>query len=216
MKKTISFTFVFILAIAVWVWGASPKNYLPLQEGLVWEYQQTFVDLKTEKQTGTAKSIKENLAPTELQGVKVVPQVFSFYQPANTLKQKSKSFIVQDAGGFFVVARQGLNEPEPKFLPEKFYILKLPLTKGASWQQSVPGLMIRNTIEDTAATVQVPAGTFKDCLLVKKEYFHPKDPKKPVQEGHFWFAPGVGNVKVVLKNSLENKQIIQELVSFKK
>jgi hypothetical protein len=216
MKKTISFTFLFILAIAVWVWGASSENYLPLQEGLVWEFQSTFLDLKTKKQTGTAKSIKENLAPTELRGIKVVPQVFSFYQPADTLKQKTKSFIVQDASGFYVVARQVLNEPKPRFLPEKFYILKFPLTKGASWQHSAPGLMIRNTVEDTAATVQVPAGTFKNCLLIKKEYFHPKVPKNAVQEGHFWFAPEVGNVKVVLKNSAENKQIIQELVSFKK
>jgi hypothetical protein len=216
MKKTISFTILFILVTAVWVWGTSPESYLPLQKGLVWEYQSTFLDLKTTKQTGTAKSIKENLAPTELQGVKVVPQVFSFYQPAGTLKQKTKSFIVQDASGFYVVARQSLNEPEPRFLPEKFYILKFPLTKGATWQQSAPGLMIRNTIEDIAATVRVPAGTFKNCLLVKKEYFHPKDPKNAVQQGHFWFAPEVGNVKVVLKNSPENKQIIQELVSFKK
>jgi hypothetical protein len=216
MKKIILLAFLFICCINGWVWGESPESYLPLQEGLTWEFQQTILDLKTQKQVAAAKSIKENLAPTELQGVKVIPQVFSFYQPANQLKQKTKSFIVQDASGFHVVARQSLNEPKPSFIPEKFYILKFPLTKGASWEQPVKGLIIKNTIEGRNETVQVPAGTFRHCLLVKKLYFHKKDPKSPVQEGLFWFAPEVGNVKVVIKNSPENKEIIQELVSFKK
>jgi hypothetical protein len=216
MKKTISLILLFILGIAGLVWGVAPETYLPLKEGLVWEFQHTFLDLKTQKQVGVAKSIKENLAPMELQGVKVIPQIYSFYQPANTLKQKTKSFIVHGASGFYVVARQSLNEPKPRFLSEKFFILKFPLSKGASWEQAVHGLIIHNTIEDTAATVQVPAGTFKNCLLVKKVYFHQKDPKNALQESLLWFAPEVGNVKVLTKNTPENKQIIQELVSFKK
>ena len=206
----------FILSLSLSSFGASQDNYLPLTAGMTWEFQHTFLDLKTQKQVAAAKSLKENLAPEELQGVKVTPQVFSFYQPAGQLKQKTKSFIVQDASGFHVVARQSLNEPEPTFLPEKFYILKFPLTQGASWKQPAGKLIIHNTIEDTAATVQVPAGTFTDCLLVKKLYFHEKDPEHAIQEGLFWFAPEVGNIKVVLKNFPENKEIIQELVSFKK
>lgn len=216
MKKKVFLIGFLILGLSGWVWGASPESYFPLQEGLVWEIQHTLLDLKTGKQIGTAKSRKENLAPTELKGLKVVPQVFSFYEPADTLKQKLKYFVVRDAGGFYVVARQSLNQPEPTFLPEKFYILKFPLTKGAAWKQSARGLIIHNTVEDTAATVQVPAGTFENCLLIKKVYFHEKDPKNAVQEGHFWFAPQMGNVKVVRKNTPENKEIIQELVSFQK
>jgi hypothetical protein len=37
-----------------------------------------------------------------------------------------------------------------------------------------------------------------------------------VKETDFWFAPEVGNVKVVIKHPQENKEIVQELVSFKK
>lgn len=217
MKKLVfCLTIVFVLSLSLSGFGASQECYLPLKEGQIWEFQHTFLDLKTQKQVGVAKSIKENLAPMELQGIKVTPQVYSFYQPANTLKQKTKSFIVHGASGFYVVARQSLNEPKPRFLSEKFYILKFPLAKGASWEQPVHGLIIHNTIEDTAATVQVPAGTFKNCLLVKKVYFHQKDPKNAIQESLLWFAPEVGNVKVLTKNTPENKQIIQELVSFKK
>jgi hypothetical protein len=206
----------FILSLSLSSVGASQDNYLPLTEGMVWEFQHTVLDLKTQKQVAAAKSIKENLAPTALQGVRAVPQVFSFYQPAGQLKQKTKSFIVQDASGFHVVARQSLNEAKPTFIPGKFYILKFPLTKGASWIQTAGGLTIKNTVESRDETVQVPAGTFKHCLLVKKLYFHQKDPAHAVQEGLFWFAPDVGNVKVVIKNSSENKEIIQELVSYKK
>jgi hypothetical protein len=206
---------LFILGLSSWVHGASPENYLPLKEGMVWEFQHKFLDLKAQDQIGVAKSIKENLAPVTLKGIRVIPQIFSFYQPATVLKQKTKSFIVKDSNGFYVFARQSLNDKEPKIIPEKFYILKFPLTKGASWKQTAEGLLLENTVESTGATVQVPAGTFINCLLVKKLYFNPKDPQKPVQEASFWFAPGVGNVKVVIKNPAHNKEIVQELVSYK-
>lgn len=75
---------------------------------------------------------------------------------------------------------------------------------------------MHNTIESTDATVQVPAGTFINCLLVKKLYFSQKDPDNSVQEALFWFAPDVGNVKVVIKNPPQHKEIVQELVSFQK
>ena len=215
-KLLFCLTVFFILSVSLSSFADSQDNYLPLTEGMIWEFQHTILDLKTQKQVAAAKSTKENLAPTVLQGVKAVPQVFSFYQPAGQLKQKTKSFIVQDASGFHVVARQSLNEAKPTFIPEKFYILKFPLTKGASWIQTAGGLTIKNTVESLDETVQVQAGTFKHCLLVKKLYFHQKDPEHAVQEGLFWFAPDVGNVKVVIKNSPENKEIIQELASFKR
>jgi hypothetical protein len=216
MKKVIVLIFLFIWGIPGGVWGVSPESYLPLQEGMVWEFQHTFLDLKTKQQIGAAKSIKENLAPEELHGLKVIPQVFAFYQPADQLKQKMKSFIANDASGFYVVARQSLNEEKPQFIPEKFYILKFPLTKGAAWKQPAGELIIHNTIENTEATVRVPAGEFSHCLLIKKVYFHRQEPHNAIQEGLFWFAPEVGHIKVVTKNSPENKEIIQELVSFKK
>jgi hypothetical protein len=217
MRKLLPFlTISFVLGLSLWGFGASPDSYLPLTEGMVWEFQHKFLDLKTKDQIGVAKSIKENLAPVELKGTRVIPQIFSFYQPATVLKQKTKSFIVKDSSGSYVFARQTLEDKEPKILAEKFYILKFPLTKGASWKQQAEGLLLYNTIESTDATVQVPAGTFINCLLMKKVYFTQKDAKNAVQEALFWFAPDVGNVKVVIKNPPENKEIIQELVSFHK
>jgi hypothetical protein len=216
MKKLSFLAFLVIWGVSGWAWGASPETYLPLSEGMTWEFQHSFFDLKTKGHIGSGKSIKKNLAPTELKGTKVVPQVFSFYQPADVLKQETTSFIAQDATGFHVLARQGANDKEPKILPEKYSILKLPLTPGASWQQQAEGFVLKDSIEATDAQVQVPAGAFSQCLVVKKLYFNPKNLAAPVQEARLWFAPGVGHVKTVIKHPQENKEIVQELVSFKK
>jgi hypothetical protein len=183
---------------------------------MTWEYQNKFLDLKSKEQGIAGKAIKRNLASMDLQGTKVVPQVFSFYQPAETLRQETKSFIVKDGAGFFVFARQSSNDKEPQIMAGKYYILKFPLTKGASWKQEAEGFILQDTVESTDASVQVPAGTFNNCLLVKKLYFSPKNPSTLLQEATFWFAPDVGNVKVVIKQLQENKELVQELVSFKK
>ena len=216
MKKTTFLVVLFVLGISGWAWGASPDSYFPMKDGMRWEYQFKVVDLKSQKQLGTGKAIKKNLAPTELKGTKVVPQVYSFYEPASVLKQETTSYVAKDGAGFYVVARKGTSDKEPKIIPTKYYVLKFPLTKGASWKQEVEGFILQDTVEATDASVQVPAGTFNNCLKVKKLYFTPKNPATPVKETDFWFAPDVGNVKVVIKHPQENKEIVQELVSIKK
>ncbi len=216
MKKIIFLVFLFILGMSVWVWGASPDSYFPLKDGLAWEYQYKIMDTTTKSQVGTGKALKKNLAPMDINGTNVVPQIFSFYEPANVLKQESTSYVAKDAAGFFVLARKATNDKEPKILPEKYYVLKVPFTQGTAWKQEVEGLILQDTIESSNASVQVPAGTFTNCLMVKKLYFSPKNPNTPVKETDFWFAPDVGNVKVVIKLPQEKKEIVQELVSCKK
>jgi len=217
MKKITLLVVLFIFGISGWVWGASPDSfYFPMKEGMSWEYQYKVVDLKSQNQVGSGKSIKKNLAPMELKGTKVVPQVYSFYEPANVLKQETTSYVARDDAGFYVLARKASSDKEPVMLPAKYYVLKFPLTKGASWKQEIEGFILRDTVEATDASVQVPAGSFSNCLKVKKLYFTPKNPTTPVKETDFWFAPDVGNVKVVIKNPQENKETVQELVSFKK
>lgn len=217
MKTTLSLlTILVVLGLKGLGQAASPESYLPLQEGMVWEFRHTYVDLKNKEELTKAKSIKKNLAPTEAKGVKVYPQLFSFYQPENILKQETKSFIAKDDHGFYVYARQGKDEKEPAVLEETFYILKYPLQKGTSWKQKAEGMLLHNSIEDTKATVKVPAGTFQNCLLLKKLAFQREGDKEPIHETLFWFAPGVGNVKVITKMLDRQRELTQELVSFKK
>lgn len=217
MKKILALLVVFLaVGLSRWGYSASPPNYLPLQEGLTWEYQYKIFELKDKKLTGEAKAIKKNLPPMDMEGTKVVPQTFSYTQAEKGAKQESSSFIAQDKDGFYVFGRQDGPDKQPIIYTEKFYILKSPLTKGTSWKQDLEGLVIQNTIEGTDATVQVPAGAFNGCLLLKKQYFQKTDPKKAVQESLLWFAPDVGTIKAVMKNPQQNEEILQELVSFKK
>ncbi len=204
-----------LLTFSLTARGVASESYFPLKEGMVWEYQHTYNDLKSQKQIGTAKSIKKNLAPRKLQDREVVPQVFSFYQPENVLKQETTSFIRRDATGFQVVARQSAEDAKPVF-QANYYILKFPLTRGASWQQEAEGFLVRDVIESLDASVKVKAGVFNHCLVMKKLYFDPKDPGTPIQEVLFWFAPEVGNIRAVTRHPQKNVEIVQELVSVQK
>lgn len=217
MKKILPCLIVFfVIGLCSSVLGASPDSYFPLKDGMRWEYQYKVLDLKSQNPIGTGKAVKKNLAPMQFQGNNVVPQVFSFYEPANVLKQENTSYVAKDTAGFYVLARKTTNDKEPKMLPGKYYVLEFPLNKGASWKQEVEGFIIQDTVESADASVQVPAGTFSNCLMIKKLHFNPKNPSTPVKETDFWFAPDVGNVKVVIKHPAENKEIVQELVSIKK
>lgn len=217
MKKTIVLLSVLVLVgMSQGSVASSHERYLPLQEGLVWEFQHKFFDLQTKDQVGSAKSVKKNLAPTTINGTRVYPQEYLFYQPEGTLKQKTITFIAQDPQGYYVFARQSEKENKPKIVGKTFFVLKFPIEKGTSWQQEEGGLTIQNTIESIDETVQVSAGKFTNCLLMKKVYSHKQDSKKPVQEAFFWFAPEVGNVKILMKNFQLKKESHQELISFKK
>jgi hypothetical protein len=218
MKKTFPFVTIFLVLGIFSLALASPPSHIffPMEEGMKWEYQYKVLDLKSQHQVGAGKSIKMNLAPMELNGTKVVPQVYSFYEPAHVLKQETTSYVAKDDTGFYVLARKGSSDKEPKIIPTKYYVLKFPLAMGSTWKQEVEGFILQDTVVSTDASVEVPAGTFKNCLHVKKLYFNPKDPNTPVKETEFWFAPDVGNVKVVIKTPQENKEIVQELVSVKK
>ena len=216
MKKMVFLVTLCTWLVSGWAWGATPESFVPLTAGMTWEYQNKLYDLKTHGQTGAGQAIKKNQAPVDLQGTKVTPQVFSFYEPDNVLKQENTSYIAHDADGFYVFARKAANDAAPRVVPQKYYLLKSPLTLGASWKQEVQGHITQDTVVATDASVQVPAGNFTNCLLVKKLFFNPGNPGTPVQEAQFWFAPDVGNVKAVITNFQENQEVVQELKSFKK
>ena len=217
MRKMLSLLVILlVVGLSYVVYGASPESYMPLKEGMVWEFQYKVIDLKTKNQVDEAKSTKKILPPVDIKGTKVTPQLFSFYKPKNVLQNESKYFIRKEPSGFSVFARQSKKDKVPKIIDKKFYVLKFPLTKGASWKHDLKNFTVNIIIESSNADVQVPAGTFKNCLLIKKLYFNKGDVKKPTQESLFWFAPGVGNVKVVRKNFEKNREVTQELVSFKK
>ena len=157
MKKILPCLIVFfVIGLCSSVLGASPDSYFPLKDGMRWEYQYKVLDLKSQDPVGTGKTVKKNLSPVQLQGASLVPQIFSFYEPANVLKQETTSYVAKDSSGFYVLARKASNGKEPMMLPKKYYVLKFPLNKGASWKQEVEGFILQDTVESTDASVQVP------------------------------------------------------------
>jgi len=198
------------------VQAASLESYFPLKEGMVWEFQYKIFELNSPKEIETAKSVKKNFPLMNIKGTKAIPQEFSYYQPRNVLKHEVTSFIAKDKTGFFVIARQSSKDKEPQILPDKFYILRSPVIKGDTWKQIAEGFILQDTVLATDGAVRVPAGQANHCIVIRRHYFDRQDLETPFQETTFWYAPNVGNVKVVTKNFRENKEIVQELISFQK
>jgi hypothetical protein len=113
-------------------------------------------------------------------------------------------------------------------------ILKLPPSKGLSWDGGVSQIQLlpqvdcgqcnnsaptkpltqqvrlRQVIDDTSATVTVPAGTFTDCVYVRGSVKLTADGGHAVGvinvevESEDWYAPGVGLVKSVRRERSDN------------
>jgi hypothetical protein len=214
MRTILAVLSLILLGGAAPLKAASLETYLPLREGLTLEFRQKFLAPGEQKPRAEARAIRKNLAPTELRGQKVHPQVYIFYPPDPGQSQETTSFIASDDQGFYVLARKTSKDRELQFLPEKFYILKLPLMKGTSWKQRAEGNILHQVIQETGVQVTVPAGTFTDCLLVKRSVFASEGDQTPTSELWLWYAPHVGNVKVLTKVTDPKGELLQELVSF--
>ena len=77
--------------------------------------------------------------------------------------------------------------------PTPEYILKSPLTTGASWVMSTGGDVAHYTITSLAATTTVPAGTFRNCLLLTITYSAPSTMKN--YKLTYWWVPNKGMVR---------------------
>ncbi len=73
--------------------------------------------------------------------------------------------------------------PEPGW-----YWLKIPLKVGATWRIRSPDGANKGRIMSLTAQTTVPAGTFKNCLLVRQTW-------SDGSLGLVWYAPGKGEVK---------------------
>jgi hypothetical protein len=178
--------------------GIKPLVYYPLEEGMSWVYR---ID-KNENQE------VENFAVRKMGTMEVVPQKIE------TAKGSAFRFIAVDKEGIFEYARQSVSASEPEILNKPEYILKQPLKPGSIWEEEadialllerIPYTM-KYLVESNKETVTVPAGTFDNCLLIKGSGLAQKDKgalgiiKIAVTEDR-WYAPGVGLIKSVRKES---------------
>ena len=74
--------------------------------------------------------------------------------------------------------------------PSPYYLIKTPLKAGCTWTMTTAPGVIKRTITSLTATTTVPAGTFKNCLLITQTY-----PKMPGFTVKYWYAPNKGMVR---------------------
>jgi hypothetical protein len=224
--KVITLASLLFVMVFVGGCGKGSDSYYPLDEGRTWEYQ--FSASSMLGPGGTQKIVITNLPDRELAGKKVTPQ------KVDVGGVSTFSFILEDANGICEYASQERGAPEPEIKPNPSYILRNPVKAGTTWQEqtrthilqeNVP-FTLTSTIEGTDETITVPAGTFKSCVKVKGSGNAQKklgilgDAQITVEQ-YTWFAPGVGMIKFMQKESSNHMmvgsgEIAFQLESFKK
>jgi len=197
--------------------ASSSENYYPLDEGRRWEYQ-VYVNEKEGlypwfESKISGKQVCTILRQRELKGKKVTPMKIEEIYGGSVYTRFL--FYVKDQNSIYEFASQKPKDVEPKIIHD--YIIKYPIKVGNSWQEtetsslepriSVP---INTTIESIDEVVTIPAGTFKECLEIKsigfaekvfgeEQVWPPKENVKVERERYIWFAPNVGQIKLIFK-----------------
>ena len=186
------------------------ESYFPLKAGMRWEYTVTSTQGQTQKLVIT------NLAPREVNGVKVTPRKWEL--GGSTFFELMK----QDGTGVYRYAEQ-VSETAPPILVTPIEChLKFPIAQGDSWEMVTKvansTLTVNLSIESVSDEVRVPAGTFKDCLKIKQVG---ENKGGTAVIGYEWYAPKVGIVKsmVTIKHKTQagttSENRAYQLVSFK-
>jgi hypothetical protein len=190
----------------------APKAYYPLAPGRTWTYHMS---MKFGFGQGASATVTiTNLATRQLGGKTVTPQKAETQLGGNS--HYEFDYMAEDRNGVYEFAEQDSGDVEPKVKSVPEYTLKEPIKVGGSWSATVdspsghpvPG---EATIESTDEAVDVPAGSFKDCVKV-----HIVGTAKGAtgNEEYEWFAPSVGLVKEVARAPSASASLL--LVSFTK
>lgn len=160
------------------------ENYFPLQEKVTWEYA-----VSRTRPGGTPEEGRltvTNLALARVEQRPVTPR--RYVLTLGPTKQSYTVFFHNDREGMLFFAVQTEKEAQPRVAEPPFYYLKNPLSPGASWgKEKEP----QGRVESVRETVHVPAGTFRDCVVVKITF----PPGKPLKEGKIWYGEQVGIVQ---------------------
>jgi hypothetical protein len=187
------------------------ESYFPLKPGMRWEYTVT------SDQGQPLKLIITNLAPREVNGVKLVPRQWEL--GGSTFIELMKK---DDTGIYRYAEQKGENAPPSLVTPIEYH-LKFPIALDNSWNMATKvgnsTVNVSLTIESVSDEVTVPAGTFKDCLKIKQ--VGENDAGTSVM-GYEWYAPKVGVVKSMVTIKKTTKELtkssehrVYQLQSFK-
>jgi hypothetical protein len=194
------------------------EEYFPLGEGLVWEYRMTVRIMNEPK---SQKFVVANLGPTRLDGVDVAQQ---------RVQQDDISYFRRTKSGVLRVAVRRAGAVEPVGVGTEHLVLPAALTPGARWplesrlrlvesrtfarEDRLAPRYLAVTLEYTVGAVDefvvVPAGRYRHCVRIDAR----GRTRVPVDRGNAsayvsvmhsdWYAPGVGLVKSVRKESTDS------------
>jgi len=201
-KKLFCFLFIAYFFIVLPT-GSSDKDYYPLSEDQLWEYEIT-----GEKPEQSVNLRFETGKPRNLHGYEAMPLLVSGPTGRPNVVFMSKNHI----GIFQIGGPQELHSalPSEDIPSELTYILKFPLDIETSWHNKHPNGMELSQIESISDTVTVPAGTFIQCILVRTVVKTSSGAQQ--SEKATWFAPGVGPIKEVSQGQVN---YVMQLKSFR-
>ncbi len=215
ISKCISVCILYLFVNILTVKAQETNQYYPLQVGNRWEYKLESVDETIPKQS------------------EIVVEAFTHKFGIDVFEVRSKD-LHKDNGSchWYEVTNDGavvwralgtadklvLVEWEPTLviLPGK------PAETGKTWKHvieqfrsdypdSVFYAVTNFTVENVKETVTVPAGVFTDCIKIKCAEYDPGGTF--IRELYHWYAPGVGNVKTIVKEP-DGKSLQEELVAY--
>ncbi|MEQ9479148.1 MAG: hypothetical protein RIK00_07490 [Algiphilus sp.] len=196
------------LAVLLAACDEAPRGYFPLNEGLSWTYRVT---TERDGQRSSTLFRIRNVERTREDGVT---------RAVRRTDSGTDYIIAEDNSGIYRIAKRLVVQLEPVPDPHPRYVLRQPIQPGTAWTlKSHPYVLqrmyeaedvLRRTmtvemayeIEDTATSVQVPAGRFDNCVLVVGRgtlpiYTDAVDGWTDVPIiSREWYAPGVGLVKL--------------------
>uniref|UniRef100_A0A7V4G8W9 Lipoprotein n=1 Tax=Desulfobacca acetoxidans TaxID=60893 RepID=A0A7V4G8W9_9BACT len=188
--------------------GQGAEYYCPLKPGETAIYQISFKGSALEEALN-GKLVVSTLPFRHLQGKDCLVVKYDFQGFPLSIPTEFQ-FVVSGPEGIYLFAEQSIEDPQPKLLDPPSFVLKNPVQPGTSWEEKYLPLLgeenrkvtLTSVIESVSETVTVPAGTYKNCVVVRstlKGISLAKTSPSLQVEGLSWFAPGVGEVKFIFR-----------------
>jgi hypothetical protein len=187
------------------------SDYLPkLKKGTIKTFK--VINKKGSDSNSYSNSVKY-LAERKLAGKNVYPWVWQ-----NGYIQ----FGHIDKIGLCLFANQAPDDIEPQINKELYYFIKFPIKVGTTWQHKGKPYLLKfiketnldltctNRIESLDDIVTVPAGTFENCLKIKRWGKRVIEEEKPFWisvEMYEWYAPKVGWIKSITKHDTNHSLV---------
>ncbi len=188
MKRIHILTFAAaILLVGVYpVYAVSPLDFFPYKKGEQIEYDIV--------QNGKKSTIGKTCIGIELINGK---EVFAM-KVSETIgygkRELGFQYYLASKDGIAFIGHRSSDKDSPRIFDNPLYYLKAPIRIGKSWETVFkPGLKYTSKIISVNETVMTSAGSFSNCVKVKKEF-----PAAAKRKEINWYCPGIGLVKSII------------------